>query len=245
MDQGIYTAAAGAIAMEERLAIISNNLANINTAGFKKDAVVFEDFQKMLDTSQLSPGQYRSIPVDVMIGKQYIDTAQGSFRDTGNPLDAAIVGEGFFAVNTENGLKYTRSGAFQISPEGLLVTPQGYPVQGQGGDITVGSGKVTIDPRGTVMVDGNVADVLQIIALEDDALMREGNSLFTIREGYAPEVVDTPDIRQGCLESANVDPIVEMVGLITTQRAYETFQRVIKSVDDAYAQSMHNVGMTA
>lgn len=231
--------------MEERLAIISNNLANINTAGFKKDAVVFEDFQKMLDTSQLSPGQYRSIPVDVMIGKQYIDTAQGSFRDTGNPLDAAIVGEGFFAVNTENGLKYTRSGAFQISPEGLLVTPQGYPVQGQGGDITVGSGKVTIDPRGTVMVDGNVADVLQIIALEDDALMREGNSLFTIREGYAPEVVDTPDIRQGCLESANVDPIVEMVGLITTQRAYETFQRVIKSVDDAYAQSMHNVGMTA
>ncbi|HPA83477.1 MAG TPA: flagellar basal-body rod protein FlgF [Deltaproteobacteria bacterium] len=245
MDQGIYTAAAGAIAMEERLAIISNNLANINTAGFKKNAVSFEEFQRVLDASLLSPGQYRSIPVDVILGGQYIDTAQGSFRDTGNPLDAAIVGEGFFVVNTENGPRYTRAGAFQISPEGLLVTPQGYPVQGQGGDITVGSGIVTIDSQGRIMVDGNIADVLQIVAVEDYALMREGNSLFAVREGYFPEIIDVPDIRQGCIESANVDPIGEMIGLITTQRAYESFQRVIKSVDDAYAQSIRNVGTTA
>lgn len=245
MDQGIYTAAAGAIAMEERLAMISNNLANVNTSGFKKDAVVFEDFQRTLDTARLAPGQHRRVPVDVIVGRQYIDTTQGAFQETGCPLDAAIVGEGYFVVATDSGLKYTRSGSFLVSPEGLLVTPQGHTVQGQGGDITVGTGKVTIDSQGTVMVDGNVADVLQIAAIEDDALLREGNALFSVRQGYAPGVMDAPEIRQGCIESANVDPVVEMVGLITTQRAYEAFQKMIKSVDEAYTQSMHNVGMTA
>jgi len=245
MDQGIYTAAAGAIAMEEMLAIISNNLANINTAGFKKNALVFEDFQKTLDTSMLSPGQYRAVPVDVVAGGQYIDMAQGSFKDTGNPLDVAVVGEGFFVVNTENGLRYTKAGSFQISPEGLLVTPQGHAVQGEGGDITAGSGQVTIDSRGAVMVDGEATDVLQIAVIERDALERAGGSLFTVRDGYAPAIVEAPDIRQGCIESANVDPIVEMVGLITTQRAYEAFQRIIRSVSDSYTQSVHNVGTTA
>ncbi len=245
MDQGIYTAAAGAIAMEERLAMISNNLANVNTAGFKKDAVVFEDFQRALDTARLAPGQHRTVPVDVIVGRQYIDTAQGAFQETGSPLDAAIAGDGFFVVATDSGLKYTRSGSFLVSPEGLLVTPQGHTVQGQGGDIAAGTGKVTIDSRGTVMVDGNVVDVLQIAAIEDDALVREGNALFGVRQGYAPAVMDAPEIRQGCIESANVDPVVEMVGLITTQRAYEAFQRMIRSVDETYTQSMHNVGMTA
>jgi flagellar basal-body rod protein FlgG len=231
--------------MEERLAIISNNLANVNTVGFKKDAVVFDDFQRALDTARLAPGQHRTVPVDVIVGRQYIDTVQGAFQETGNPLDAAIAGDGFFVVDTDNGLKYTRAGSFLVSPEGLLVTPQGHRVQGQGGDITVGTGNVTIDPGGMVMVNGNVADVLQIAAIEDEALVREGNALFGVRQGYAPEVMYAPEIRQGCIESANVDPVVEMVGLITTQRAYEAFQRMIKSVDETYTQSMHNVGMTA
>ncbi|MCK9263184.1 MAG: flagellar hook-basal body protein [Deltaproteobacteria bacterium] len=245
MDQGIYTAAAGAIAMEERLAMISNNLANVNTSGFKKDAVVFEDFQRALDTARLAPGQYRTVPVDVVVGRQYIDITQGAFQETGSPLDAAIVGEGFFVVAMDSGLRYTKAGSFLVSPEGLLVTPQGHTVQGQGGDITVGTGKVSIDSRGTVIVDGNVADVLQIAVIEDDALVREGNALFGVRQGYAPEVMDAPEIRQGCIELANVDPVVEMVGLITTQRAYEAFQKMIKSVEETYTQSMHNVGMTA
>lgn len=244
MDQGMYTAAAGAIAMEERLAVISNNLANFNTAGFKKDKVAFEGFQKELDASGLAAGQYRALPVDVVAGGQYIDISQGSFRDTGNPLDAAIVGEGFFVVNTADGPRYTRAGTFQISPEGLLVTPQGHPVQGEGGDIAVGNGRVAIDSGGTVMVDGVVADVLQVADIDEEALVREGSALFTVRQGYAPGIVGIPDIRQGCIETANVDPILETVGLITTQRAYEAFQRVIKSVSDSYTQSMHNVGTT-
>ncbi|HQI00320.1 MAG TPA: flagellar basal-body rod protein FlgF [Deltaproteobacteria bacterium] len=245
MDQGIYIAASGAIAMEQRLEIIANNLANVNTTGFKKDSISFEDFQKSLDTSRLCPGQYRSTPVDVVIGKQYIDTTQGGFRNTGNPLDVTIAGEGFFVVNTPDGTRYTRAGSFTLSPEGLLVTPQGYAVQGEGGDITIDQGAVIIDSDGTISVDGNVVDKLQIRSIEEDALVRQGNATFSVRQGYAPGTVESPDIRQMCLEASNVDPIGEMVDLISTQRAYESYQKIMKAFTDTYAQSMHNVGTVA
>lgn len=245
MDHGIYTAASGAIAMEQRLDIIANNLANVNTAGFKKDSISFQDVQKSLDTSKLYPGQYRSTPVDVVIGKQYIDATQGGFRDTGNTLDVAIAGEGFFVVNTPDGTRYTRAGAFTISSDGLLSTPQGYTVQGEGGDITIGQGKVIVDSSGAVIVDGDVVDKLQVLSIQEDALVRQGNATFSVRQGSAPETVGTPNIRQGCLEASNVNPINEMVGLINTQRAYESYQKVIKAFSDTYAQSMHNVGAVA
>ncbi|HNY65647.1 MAG TPA: flagellar basal-body rod protein FlgF [Deltaproteobacteria bacterium] len=244
MDQGMYTAAAGAIAMEERLSIIANNLANVNTVGFKKDAVSYQDFQKALDASMLYPGQFQTKPVDVVIGGQYIDATQGGIRETGNPLDAAIVGEGFFAVSTPDGIRYTRAGDFTLSTEGLLVTQQGYPVQGEGGDITIGNGKVAIDPHGTITVDGTVVDRLQVVTIQEAGLERQGNSLYAPRQGFATEPVESPEVRQGFIESSNVDPVIEMVGLISTQRAYEAFQRVIRSVNDTYTQSMQSVGST-
>lgn len=245
MDQGIYTAASGAIAMEQRLDIIASNLANVNTTGFKKDSISFEDFQKSLDTSKLYPGQYRATPVDVVIGKQFIDSTQGGFKNTGNPLDVTIVGEGFFVVNTPEGTRYTRAGSFTLSPEGLLITPQGYTVQGQGGDITIGQGIAIIDPDGTVSVDGSVVDKLQISSIEEDALVRQGNSVFSVREGSAPSTVESPNVRQMCLEESNVDAITEMVGLINTQRAYESYQKIIRAFSDTYSQSIHNVGTVA
>jgi flagellar basal-body rod protein FlgF len=242
MDQGMYTAAAGAIAMEERLNIIANNLANVNTAGFKKDAISYQEFQKDLDASMLYKGQFQEKPVDVVLGKQYIDASQGGFEDTQNPLDAAIVGEGFFAVSTPGGVRYTRAGNFTLSPEGILVTQQGYPVQGQGGEITIGNGKVTIDERGSVMVDGSVVDKLQVANIKTENLVRQGNSLYEAKSGSAPEDVEFPEIRQGVLERSNVDAVIEMVGLISTQRAYESFQKVIRAVNDTYSQSMRSVG---
>jgi flagellar basal-body rod protein FlgF len=245
MDQGIYTAASGAIAMEQKLEIIANNLANINTTGFKKDNISFEDFRKSLDTSKLYPGQYRSTPVDVVIGKQYIDTTQGGFRSTGNPLDATIAGEGYFAVSTPDGIRYTRAGSFVLSQDGLLVTPQGYTVQGNGGDITIGQGKVIIASDGTISVDGSVVDKLQISSIQEDALVRQGNDTYSVKQGSAPETIESPDIRQGFLEDSNVEAITEMVGLINTQRAYESYQKIIKAFTDTYAQSMHNVGAVA
>lgn len=242
MDQGIYTAASGAIAMEERLSVISNNLANANTVGFKKDGIAFEKFARLLDTASLYPGQYRNTPTDVVVGEYYIDDTEGSYQKTGNPFDVAIVGEGFFVVNTPDGPRYTRAGSFELSPDGMLTTPQGDTVQGEGGDIALEPGAMAIEADGTVSLNGNSIDVLQVVNIPGESLVRDKNGLFDVRDGYAPQAVESPYISQGSIEGSNVEPIKEMVGLISTQRAYESFQRVIKSFNETYALSIKNVG---
>ncbi len=245
MDQGIYTAAAGAKTMEERLAVISNNIANSNTTGFKKDAIAFEQYMRELDTEGLFPGQYSAVPVDVISQQYYIDTTQGGYQETGNPLDMALMGDGFFVVNTADGPRYTRSGAFQLSAEGLLTTAQGYTVQGEGGEIALAGGHVTVDDAGNVLLDGAVIDRLQVVDIQGADLERAGQGLFKVRDGAAPAAVETPQVKQGALESSNVEPVSEMVNLINTQRTYESFQKVIKSYSDTYSLSIRNVGMVA
>jgi flagellar basal-body rod protein FlgF len=247
MDQGIYTAAAGAIAMEDRLGIISNNIANINTTGFKKDQMSFEQYMKQLDTSSLYPGQYRTVPIDVVAVSSSIDLTPGAPVKTGNSLDVALMGDGLFVVNTDKGTRYTRAGMLQLGTDNTLITPQGYTVQGQSGDITIDSkkGQVVISPEGKVSQDGDEIGALQVVKIPADALVREGNNLFTVKEGIDPETVDTPDVIQGSLETANVEPIKEMVEMIAAQRAYDVFQKVIRSANDAYTYSMHNIGAPA
>jgi len=190
MDQGMYTAAAGAIAMEERLTIISNNVANLNTIGFKKDHMSFEQFSKLLDTSMLAEGQYRVIPIDVVALSPTIDVTPGSPVETGNPLDVAMIGDGFFVVSTEDGPRYTRAGSFQLTTDNILVTPQGYRVQGEGGDIsidtTTGNGIIGIDSRGKITYDDTDVDTLQVVRIAPEVLVRKGNNLFDVKEGYVP-----------------------------------------------------------
>ncbi|HOJ14122.1 MAG TPA: flagellar basal-body rod protein FlgF [Deltaproteobacteria bacterium] len=246
MDQGIYTAASGAIAMEERLNVISHNIANVNTVGYKKDHILYREFTKILDTSMLAQGQYRVIPVDVVATRPTVDLTQGVSMKTDNPLDVAINGEGFFVVMTEDGSRYTRAGSFMISEDNNLVTPQGHRVQGKGGDITIdtttGDGQVVIGPDGRISYDGTEVDSLQVVNIPAEALVRAGGNLFAVRDGHVPDPVENPSVSQGYLERANVEPVTEMVELITTQRAYEAYQRMIRSINDAYSNSIRNVG---
>lgn len=249
MDQGMYTAAAGAIAMEERLNVISNNVANINTIGFKKDQVSFKQFSKVLDTSMLAQGQYKIIPIDVIALNPSIDVTPGTPMETGNPLDVAINGEGFFVINTVGGPRYTRAGSFQLNTDNVLVTPQGYRVQGENGDIsidiTTGEGVIGIDSRGTINYDNTDVDTLRVVQIPSEALVRKGNNLFDVKQGYTPVPVEKPSINQSYLEAANVEPVREMVDMIATQRAYDAFQKMIRSINDAYSFSMRNVGTVA
>jgi len=242
MDQGVYTAAAGAMAMELRLAVIANNLANVDTVGFKKDHVNFEKYVKQLETLPLAEGEYQRVAEDVITKEYYIDTTQGSSRLTGNPLDVALIGDGYFAVSTEGGERYTRAGSFQRSVDGLLVDPQGNPIQGEGGDIPLGKGEVRIASDGTVNIDGQVVDKLKVVDIPDDQLVKSGRNLFGVKAGYDPVAAENPQIQQGSLEMANVDAIKEMLGLVETQRAYDMFQKMMRTVNDAYGQSIRNVG---
>jgi flagellar basal-body rod protein FlgF len=247
MDQGIYTAASGAIAMEDRLNIISNNIANLNTTGFKKDQMSFEQYMKQLDTSSLYPGQYRTVPIDVIAVSSSIDLSAGAPVKTGNVLDIAVMGDGFFVVNTDKGTRYTRAGSFQLSTENTIITPQGYRVQGNGGDITIDPEKsdIVIDSTGKITQDQDELSTLQIVKIPPEALERQGNNLFSVKEGVMPQPVETVSLVQGSLEKANVEPILEMVEMIAASRAYESFQKVIRAANDAYSYSMHNVGTVA
>jgi len=244
MDQGIYTAAAGAIAMEDRLNIISNNIANLNTTGFKKDQMSFEQYMKQLDTTSLYPGQYKTVPIDVLAVSRSIDLSAGAPVKTGNVLDIAVMGDGFFVVNTDKGPRYTRAGSFQLSTENTIITPQGYRVQGNGGDITIDPEKsnIVIDSTGKITQDWDELSTLQIVKIPPEALERQGNNLFSVKEGFMPQPVESVSLVQGSLEKANVEPISEMVEMIATSRAYESFQKVIRAANDAYSYSMHNVG---
>lgn len=246
MDQGTYTAAAGAIAMEERLNVISHNMANLNTVGFKKDNVLYEEFTKVLDTSMLAQGQYRIVPVDVVVERPKVDLTPGMQEKTGNALDVAINGDGFFVVATDNGLRYTRAGTFTLNSDKKLVTSHGDPVQGVGGDISIdtstGNGLIVIGTDGMITYDDSEVDSLQVVKIPDEALEKKGDNLFAVKAGYVPEPLDRPSVSQGYIEKSNVEPMTEMVELIVTQRAYEAYQRMIRSVNDAYSNSIRNVG---
>lgn len=242
MDQGIYTAAAGAMAMELKLHVIANNLANTSTIGFKKDEVNFERYLKQLDTSALATGEYQRISEDVIAKEYYIDTTQGAIRQTGNPLDVALSGDGYFVVSTEQGPRYTRAGAFQRSQEGLLTDQEGNAVQGDGGDIAIGNGTVIIARDGSVSVEGALVGTLQVVDIPPDQLQKKGQNLFAVADGYAPTATENPKVQQGAVESSNVDSIKGMLGLIETQRAYEAFQKMMKTANDTYGQSIRNVG---
>jgi len=243
MEQGLYTAAAGAKAMEERLAAISNNIANVSTNGFKKDGVTFEEYLRKLDTSKLAEGEYRRIPADVVAKQAYIDTTPGALIQTGNPLDVAIPEEGFFAVQTPEGVRYTRNGAFVRSSEGALVTAQGYPVLGQGGQITLGQGEVIITANGTIQVNRQTVDTLQVYDIPREQLVRAGDGLYN-STGTATAQTNVR-VEHGALEGSNAQAIPEMLTLIATQRSYESLQKVMRSYSDINNLSIRGVGAVA
>src|SRR6185369_563069 len=153
MNSGMYSALSGNIAAMKRMEIISNNLANVNTPGFKKDKMLFES---MLAGASNPPAVPQGSTADPILQKDnvYIDYEAGTVAQTGNPLDLAIEGDGFFVVNTPEGPAYTRQGNFRVAADGTLVTVDGFPVMGQGGAIRVQGSKVEVDPKGVVTVDG-------------------------------------------------------------------------------------------
>ncbi|MGA6925305.1 MAG: flagellar basal-body rod protein FlgF [Desulfosarcina sp.] len=245
MSGGMYLAAAGALVQQLRLEMLANNVANINTVGYKAETSVFgvpeAPSSAPLDNSSEA---IASLTPYAPPFRSVIDFSQGAIRQTGNPLDVAIEGDGFFSIQTPEGLQYTRQGNFSLNADGVLITPEGYSVLGEGGEITLDEGSVEIDLEGRVIVDGDELDRLRISAFGDGhALKKAGNGRFVLSEnaiaGDRPEGVI---LRQGYLESANVNPVRAMTEMIETSRAFEAYQKVIQSADEATATSINEVG---
>lgn len=241
MIRGIYTNAAAMNSQILKQEVTANNLANANTTGFKKEGV-FRKYLVEHDTIlRQNAADFKNLEdVDAVI----IDFKQGELYPTSNPLDNAIEGDGFFVVQTPRGVRYTRNGNFQRDQDGFLITGNGYPVLGIEGLIQLEGQNVFIGDDGTVAVDEELIDLLQIVDFPRPyRLNKIGDGLFEAEEETAFQLnIDQFKLRQGHLEQANVEIIEEMVNLIQTARDFETNQKSITMQDTTLDRAVNDVG---
>jgi flagellar basal-body rod protein FlgF len=225
MDRGLYIAASGMLAEQIRQDQIANDLANASTPGYKSDRATQTNFGELLLTNSVNGQVVGSQGTAVEVDKIHTDFTPQPTRETGNPLDFAVVGEGFFAVQTKAGVRYTRDGQFSADAQGRLVTASGDPVLGQGNrPITVGKGG-TVDPKQLAVVD-----------LANPS--KQGDSLVT----GTPQGTATGVARSGVLEASGADPARAMVDMIASMRTYESGQKVIQTIDETLQKAANSVG---
>lgn len=250
MSGAIYISAAGALNHQKKLEILANNIANVNTTGFKEDRTAFRIYDLESSATEkratLSAGKSEGF-LPLSSGTQPV-FSQGGMRQTGNTLDLAIEGEGFFSIQTPDGIRYTRNGSFNLDKDGVLVTKDGFPVLGEGGEIKISDDdKVfTVDDEGNISADEKQIGRLNIVDFPRPyALAKVGNTLFEINEKNTKEITaERFQIKQGCIELSNVDVIKSMTEMIEAFRGYESYQKVIKSIDDVNGKAINEIGRT-
>lgn len=245
MERGLYIAATGMLSAITRQDVIANNLANVNTVGFKADRVVNETFGDRLLHSMQAGGQViGDFNFGTRVAGTITDFSQGSFRSTGNALDVAIGGDGFFRIRTQDGVvAYTRAGQFTRTADGFLTTQQGEYVLGSDNlPVFVGrTGDPVIRPDGSIFdAQGQQLGQLSIVTLDVANAKKVGDNKWVGREtGGMP--LNT-QLRQNFVEASGVNSVKEMVEMITTLRSYESSQRVITSIDGTLDKAVNSVG---
>ena len=257
MVKGLYTAYTGMIQQEKRMDALTNNLANANTNGYKKEGITAQSFDSLLayKIKDASEG-YRTAKrigynnPGVKIGEGYTDFSQGPIKETGNTYDLALTDSGFFQVEFTDkqgntSVKYTRDGNFTLDTEGYLVTQDGDHVlntEGQPIQISTTAGSTEINVAGQIIQDGVVADTIGLVDFEDyNYLTRYGENYFEAIDG-ATEKDPAAKIYAGCLETSNISIVSEMVDMITVSRAYESNQKLITTIDDTLDIAANQLG---
>lgn len=245
---GIYEVLSGALTQEKRLEVITNNLANVNTVGFKKDRPLFEEIHPLGADPAPSGSGVSPVPVYAALRDIIPDLSAGPIRTTGEPLDVAVEGEGFFSIQTPQGVRYTRGGSFTLDAQGQLVTQSGFPVLGTGGPITLPPGSVNIDSDGKISVKGTEVgaqatevDTLPIVQFPESVRLKKvGETLFEANGAGAPSIEGR--LLQGALEGSNVNPVEEMISMIQVSRLYESAQKAIQTADEVASKAANDVG---
>jgi flagellar basal-body rod protein FlgF len=266
--RGLYTAASGMTAEMLRLDTVANNLANVDLNGFKRDTTIFKAFPQLLlrrmndDVYTFPLGSIDATPVvgvlgtGVEVNEVYTVFEQGSLKQTENPFDLALEGQGFLSVATPEGERYTRNGAFVLNDQGYLVTTLGDHVLGENGPVQLKKNNFVIDQDGVIWQNGTFAgDERRLVSLEENEwenlervdrlklvefhrpryLKKVGNSFWESTEESGLAQIATgerrPKVRQGFLEGSNVNVVTEMVRMIEVNRAYEANQKSIQTED--------------
>lgn len=238
---------------------ISTNLANITTPGYRREMAlqapqlsadglpgVASAFASAVDSQrqqqlQAATGSLPSPPA--LAGALHFDARHGTLKTTDAPLDVALLGNGYFEVETDQGPAYTRNGQFHVDARGTLVTAQGQPVAGRSGQITLAPGPVTIDASGQVTQNTRSVGQLKVMDLTDAGeLAHTGSGLYTPASAARPMADGAVQVRQGALENSNVDHMTEMVQMVQVMRHFETMTHVVQSYDEMVGTAIAKLG---
>lgn len=245
MGSGYYAACTALVARQQAMDTIANNLANASTVGYRAEKTVFSSV--LADAGNANGSALnQAINQYGILGDTTLNFSQGALQKTGNELDVAIQGPGYFVVQTDSGEVYTRDGGFQVSGKGQLITQAGDPVMGDAGEITMVPGKISISSDGTISVNGAVSGKLKIVEFPPEVKISSKGANYYSADSEKAQESPTSDIRQGFLESSNVNPIMGMVELVTAQRSAEMMQRALamfnSEIDKTATQDLPKVG---
>ena len=217
-----------------RLNQVSNNLANVDTAGFKGEDQTF--WEMLFTTNSNQPRVGKAI-------NEVTDMSEGSLMATGNPLDLAIAGKGFFKIQTPEGVRYSRAGDFHQNSTGQLATPAGHLVLGEGGPIIINGQDISVAIDGSITVDGLQAGKLAIADFADPSeLQKAGERLFSKSADTQELEAGDFQLQQGFIEKSNVNNMKELTKMLDLQRAYQAQQKIIRTFDDVDEQAISRVG---
>jgi len=226
MFRALYTAASGMNAQQLNLDNVANNLANAGTTGYRAQHNIFRSFLASA-SAQNGSALNQAVNNFGILGGSQMDLTQGNLEHTGNDLDLAIQGPGFFVVQTANGRMFTRNGNFQVSAQGQLITGEGDPVMGDNGVIRIIGGPTTIGPDGTVSVNGAVAGKIKLVEFPAGTAMESVGKTYYSAPAKSDTAATKSTMSQGNLESSNVNPVASAVELVTVQRYAEMMQRAL------------------
>ncbi|VAX30349.1 Flagellar basal-body rod protein FlgF [hydrothermal vent metagenome] len=235
MYKGIYIAASGAILKNAELSLTARNIANASTPGYKKERTSFSSYL-------LPSSENISNPERVMVekGKTLTDFSAGEFIKTGNPLDVAIEGDGFFVLE---GKKYTRRGDFRLDEEGNLLNTEGFKVMGvDDTPLQLPQGRMEIGPGGDIMVNGTTAGRLKIVDFPQPYKLIQAGDATYLAPAESKPVESSSRVSSGVIEGSNVNLIKEMVGMIRITREFETYQKMIQAFDSATSKALNEIG---
>lgn len=250
MSDGIYTALSGAIVQQRSLDVASNNIANANTTGFRADRLRFEEALSKATGNPVAGPALRYATV----GGLQSDTSSGSLRETGNPLDVGIEGEGWFVVQSEQGVRYTRNGSFVRDGDGTLTTRDGLPVLGTTALGNEAPRPILIPPNtkvirvledGSLEADGAPIARLSLVRFQQDAqLTKEGENLFVANQIPVPVDLDELLMQQGFIETSNINPIAGLTELITVNRSFDALQKTIDTFRQIDSRAVRDIAST-
>ena len=255
MIRGLYTSALGMAGQMKRMDTVANNLANADSPGFKRDVVVTQSFTDVM-MQRIREYEMRGFnttnitgpaSLGIIVSSVHRDFSAGSLQPSGNPLDLAINGAGFFEVafadpSGEVTTMYSRSGSFTLGENGMLMTMGGHPVLNESGNpIIIPNGEIAVHNNGAISVNGTIIDTIRIVDFEDPATLRAfGDNLYTTTDAS----IETPfmgSIIQGYLETSNVNIVREMVEMIALSRAYEANARMVSIADQTLGQAVNEI----